>query len=162
MAHSQPPLFFSLLTNTITHQNKGFAPPIEFDEHPQNQYILDVLLNVSSDSVSGPKDKHGNSSVPTGVRPYVEGEKSEAMVVPVLLATVDKISAIRLHTPKDLRPVAARETLWKAALEVQKRFESSIPMLDPVKNMKISGKLFEDLVWVRFSRPSWFDVLRTK
>lgn len=71
------------------------------------------------------------------------------MVIPVLLATVEKISAVRLHVPKDLRPLNARETLWKAVLEVQKRFAASFPMLDPVKHMKISGKLFQDLVWVR-------------
>lgn len=70
------------------------------------------------------------------------------MVIPVLLATVEKISAVRLHVPKDLRPLAARETLWKAVLEVQRRFAASMPMLDPVKNMKISDKLFQELVWV--------------
>lgn len=86
--------------------------------------------------------------MPSGVRPCAPGEKGEAMVIPVLLATVDKISAIRLHVPKDLRPLTARETLWKAVLEVQKRFNASVPMLDPVKNMKISDKLFQDLVWV--------------
>lgn len=134
-----------------TNKNKGFAPPPEFDDHPQNQHILDVLLNVSAQSTSGAKDKHGNSSVPSGVRPCAAGEKGEPMVLPVLLSTVDKISAIRLHVPKDLRPLPARETLWKAVLEVQKRFEGKLPMLDPVKNMKISDKLFQDLVWVRFT-----------
>jgi hypothetical protein len=76
------------------------------------------------------------------------------MVIPVLLATVEKISAVRLHVPKDLRPLATRETLWKAVLEVQRRFAVSMPMLDPVKNMKISDKLFQDLVWVRHSQIS--------
>ena len=64
-----------------TNKNKGFAPPTEWDEHPQNQHILDVLLNVSPQSTSGPKDKHGNSSVPSGIRPCAEGEKGEPMVV---------------------------------------------------------------------------------
>jgi len=81
------------------------------------------------------------------------------MVIPVLLATVEKISAIRLHVPKDLRPLAARETLWKAVLEVQRRFAASFPMLDPVKNMKISDKLFQDLIWVRCPMRSLFVLL---
>lgn len=97
-------------------------------------------------------DKKGLSSVPTGIRPCADGEKGEATVIPVLLSTVEKISAIRLHVPKDLRPLATRETLWKAVLEVQKRFDV-IPMLDPVKNMKISDSLFSDLVWVRIWSP---------
>lgn len=129
-------------------QNKGFAPPVEFDEHPQNQYILDVLLNVAADSSSGPKDKHGHSSVPAGVRACGPGDKGEAMIIPVLLATVDKISAIRVHVPKDLRPSSARDTLWKAVLETQKRFEGNVTLLDPVKHMKINDSMFKDLVWV--------------
>ncbi|KAF8316179.1 antiviral helicase [Clavulina sp. PMI_390] len=127
---------------------KGLAPNPEFDDHPQNQYIIDVLVNVHLNSSSGgPKDKHGNSAVPVGVKPCAPGEKGEPVILPVLLATVDKISSVRLHAPKDLRPMSARETLWKAVLEVQKRFNGAFPLLDPVKNMNISDKMFQDLVW---------------
>lgn len=80
-----------------------------------------------------------------GIRPCPPDEKGDPLVIPVLLATVQKISAIRIHVPKDLRPLSTRETLWKSVLEVQNRFKDSLPMLDPVKNMKISDKMFADL-----------------
>jgi ATP-dependent RNA helicase DOB1 len=91
------------------------------------------------------KDKTGHASVPNGIQPCLPGERGEPVVIPVLLSIVEKISAIRIHVPKDLRPLSARETLWKSVLEVHKRFPDGLPMLDPIKNMKISDKMFVDL-----------------
>lgn len=97
------------------------------------------------------KDKTGHASVPTGIQPCPPGERGEPLVIPVLLSTMDKLSAVRIHVPKDLRPLQARESLWKSVLEVQKRFPGGLPMLDPIKNMKISDKMFVDLGLVSFN-----------
>ncbi|KAF9511630.1 hypothetical protein BS47DRAFT_1372965 [Hydnum rufescens UP504] len=126
------------------NKNKGIPPPADFDNHPQNQYILDVVLNCATGSAAM-KDKTGHASVPNGIQPCLPGERGEPVVIPVLLSIVEKISAIRIHVPKDLRPLSARETLWKSVLEVHKRFPDGLPMLDPIKNMKISDKMFVDL-----------------
>lgn len=52
---------------------------------------------------------------------------------------------------KDLRPLQARETTWKTVLEVQKRFETGITMLDPIEHMKIKDEKFKQLVRVRIN-----------
>ncbi|EIN05504.1 antiviral helicase [Punctularia strigosozonata HHB-11173 SS5] len=115
---------------------------------PHEQYILDVLLNCATGSASSlPKDKSSvTTSTPGGIRPCKSGEKSEALVVPVLLSTIDAISHLRIYLPKDLRQPQARETTWKSVLEVQKRFPDGIPLLDPVENMKIDDAKFMELI----------------
>ena len=80
--------------------------------------------------------------------PCPPGQKGEPLVVPVLLSTLDGFSLIRIHLPKDLKPLQARETAWKAVLEVQKRFEKGIALLDPVEHMKIKDDKFKQLVKV--------------
>jgi ATP-dependent RNA helicase DOB1 len=72
-------------------------------------------------------------------------------VVPVLLSTVDAISHLRIHLPKDLRPLSSRETAWKAVREIQKRWPKSVPLLDPISNMGIKDPGFLNLVKVRFN-----------
>lgn len=130
-------------------KGKGFAPPpAEFDQLPQNQYVLDVILNCEVGSVVG-KDKSSTHHVPLGIRPCPPGEIGQPLVIPILLATVEQISTIRLHVPRDLRPLPARETVWRSVLEVQQRFLNVLPILDPEKHMKITGDKFKDLCRVR-------------
>ncbi|KAF8343118.1 antiviral helicase [Cantharellus anzutake] len=129
---------------TPADKSRGYALPDEFESKPQNQYILDVLLNCSRGS-SLPLEKVAPEQVPRGVQPCPQGEKGEPLVVPVMLSTLQEISALRLHVPKDLRPLEARQTLWRSVLEVKKRFPQAIPLLDPITNMKISDDLFVDL-----------------
>lgn len=88
---------------------------------------------------------------PAGVQPCLPDQKGVAVVVPVLLSTLDGISHIRLFMPKDIRQDQARETLWKSVLEVQRRFKDSIPFLDPIDNMGIKDEKFKELVKVRRS-----------
>lgn len=66
--------------------------------------------------------------------------------MPVLLSTLDALSRLRLVMPKDLRPLEQRNNLWKSVLEVQSRFPDDIPLLDPIKDMKITDSKFADLV----------------
>ena len=81
--------------------------------------------------------------------PCPPGQKGEPLVVPVLLSTLDGFSLVRIHMAKDLRPLQAREATWKTVLEVQKRFEKGIAMLDPIEHMKIKDDKFKTLVRVR-------------
>ncbi|CAG7846803.1 ATP-dependent RNA helicase mtr4 [Serendipita indica DSM 11827] len=112
------------------------------DSNAQSQYIVDVLLSCArssgadarqlDDLLPAPKDASGSASV--------------IQVVPVLLSTVYSISHLRIHLPKDLRPEPSRETAWKAVREIQRRWPSSIPLLDPVENMDIKDRGFLELI----------------
>lgn len=123
------------------------TPVAAEDVPPHEQYIVDVLLNCARGSTL---PKEGNKAVvlhtPAGVRPCPKGEKGEALVVPVLLSTLESISHIRIHLPKDIRQTQSKETIWKTVLEVQKRFPNGVPLLDPIENMGIDDERFRVLV----------------
>ncbi|KAF6760384.1 rRNA-processing arch domain-containing protein [Ephemerocybe angulata] len=112
---------------------------------PHEQYIIDVLLNLAPGS-SPVKDKDVVHAAPEGILPCPQGQKGIPQVVPVLLSTIDSISHLRIVLPKDLRPEAARETVWKSVLEVQRRFPQGIALLDPVENMGIKDEKFKELI----------------
>ena len=61
------------------------------------------------------------------------------------LEEIDEISAVRLHSPKDLHPLPPRRNLAKSIQEVQKRFPEGVPLLDPVKDMKVKSEDFKKL-----------------
>ena len=116
---------------------------------PHEQYIVDVLLNCATGSGSAPKDRTGVvTPTPGNIQPCPAGEKGEPLVVPVLLSTLDGISHLRLHMPKDIRGAPAREGLWKSVLEVHRRCPQGIPLLDPVDNMGITDDKFKALIKV--------------
>ena len=135
------------LTHSHT-QNKSGPKPEELP--PQEQYIVDVLLNCAVGG-SLPKEKSAiNTPTPGGIQPCPPGQKGSPLVVPVLLSTIENISHIRLFLPKDLRQDQARETVWKSVQEVQRRFPDGVPLLDPVENMNIKDDKFKELVKVGF------------
>ncbi|KAF9524948.1 antiviral helicase [Crepidotus variabilis] len=112
---------------------------------PHEQYIVDVLLSVAQGgSIS--KDKTMVTPTPAGIQPCPAGQTGSAVIVPVLLSTLDGVSHLRVFMPKDLRQDQARETLWKSVLEVQRRFPDGIPLLDPIENMGIKDEKFKELV----------------
>lgn len=125
--------------------------PALTDIPPHEQYIVDVLLNCSTDSPN-PKGSSGDKSnvslIPAGVQPCPPGKKGMPYVVPILLAVVDGISHLRINLPKDLRPESERQTVWKTILEVHKRFPQGVTMLDPIQNMGIKDEKFKQLVKV--------------
>lgn len=115
---------------------------------PHEQYVIDVLLNCAPDSFL-PKDRTNNvTATPGGVQPCPPNQKGVALVVPVLLSTIDGVSHIRIFLPKDIRQDQARETVWKSVLEVQRRFPEGIALLDPIQNMGIKDDKFKALVKV--------------
>ncbi len=120
------------------------------DIPPQEQYVLDVLLNCAAGS-SVSKDRSNIAATPGGVLPCPPHQKGQPLVVPVLLSTIEGISHLRLYLPKDLRSSESRDTLWKSVGEVHRRFPDGVPLLDPVQNMGIKDDKFLGLVKVSAS-----------
>ncbi|KAH9055150.1 rRNA-processing arch domain-containing protein [Lactarius deliciosus] len=133
----------------VTNYQKRLPPknqPVPKDDiPPHEQYIVDVLLNCAQDSTV-PKERSTVTATPGGVLPCPSGQKGEPLVLPVLLSTLNGISHLRIFLPKDLRPNASRETVWKSILEVQRRSPDGIPLLDPIENMAIKDEKFKVLV----------------
>ncbi|KAH9919459.1 antiviral helicase [Epithele typhae] len=124
---------------------KNKAEPKVEDIPAREQYIVDVLLYCTKDS-SLPKDRNTTTPTPGGIQPCPSARGGEPLVVPVLLSTVDSISNLRIFMPKDLRPLDARTTTFKTLQEVHARFPDGVPLLDPVKDMKITDGKFTALV----------------
>lgn len=85
---------------------------------------------------------------PGGIEPCEPSHKGEPQVVPILLTAIEAFSHLRIFLPKDVRQQAARDTVWKSVLEVQRRFPDGIGLLDPVQNMGIKDEKFLELIKV--------------
>ena len=57
-----------------------------------------------------------------------------------------QVSSVRLFVPADLRPLDNRMAVLKSIGEVKKRFPTGVPLLDPVKDMKIGDKEFKEVI----------------
>lgn len=117
------------------------APP------PHEQYIIDVLLNCAPGSVTSKSREHVPAT-PDGIQPCPGDQKGVPLVVPVLLTAIEGISHLRIFVAKDLRPLQARETVWKSLLEVHRRVHDSIALLDPIGTMGIKDEKFSELIQV--------------
>ncbi|EKM53323.1 uncharacterized protein PHACADRAFT_259600 [Phanerochaete carnosa HHB-10118-sp] len=124
---------------------KNRPTPVAEDVPPHEQYVVDVLLNCAFGGTL-PKDRATTTPTPAGILPCPPGQKGDPQVVPVLLSTLESISHLRVHLPKDIRSSQARETVWKTIQEVHRRFPDGIPLLDPVQNMHITDDKFKQLV----------------
>lgn len=113
---------------------------------PQQQYMVDVLLQIASDSTVGTRT---NEDLPPGVRPPRSGGKGKLEVVPVLLSCIEKIAHLRVYLPSDLRSTESRTKVFKSLEEVKRRFPDGIPVLDPIENMGITDESFKKLLRVR-------------
>ena len=67
-------------------------------------------------------------------------------MIPLLLPLIQQISSVRLFIPADLRPLDNRMAVLKSISEVKKRFPESVPLLDPIKDMKIGDKQFKEVI----------------
>jgi ATP-dependent RNA helicase DOB1 len=93
-------------------------------------YVLDVLLNCDESSVEGDP------------KPFFVGGQGVGLIVACTLNSIDAISSVRLVTPPELKSAESRNQLRKTLIEVQSRFKSKIPLLDPIKDMKITDSGF--------------------
>ena len=103
-----------------------------------DNYVIDVLLHVTKETAKS-KIASELCAVPHGV-------KGEMIVVPLLVNLVQQISSVRLFIPSDLRYSDNRNSVFKSIGEVKKRFNDSVPLLDPIKDMKIGEKSFKELI----------------
>lgn len=106
-------------------------------------YVVEILLRCAPGTVIPKQRSHMPSF--NGIDPGKEG--GEWLVVPVLLSYVQEFSGIRIFLPKDLRLRDARAQVGKNMAEVKRRFPKGLPLLDPVKDMKIKDDLkFQQLL----------------
>jgi ATP-dependent RNA helicase DOB1 len=85
-------------------------------------------------------------------RPNKKGDASDIVSMrefTVGLDNIDRISAVRLFVPPDTKPADARKNIDKSVKEVQRRFSDlpeGVPLLDPVKDLKIKVGEFNKLL----------------
>jgi ATP-dependent RNA helicase DOB1 len=82
-------------------------------------------------------------------RPDKKGDAPEIVSMrefTVGLDSIDRISAVRLFVPQDTKPADARQNISTSLKEVQRRFPDGIPLLDPVKDLKIKVSEFNKLL----------------
>lgn len=132
--------------------NKGEVLP------PQQSYIVDILLPVSSDTKYVPQT---NDGLPPGVRPPAPGDKGKMEVVPVVLNAIESIGHLRVFLPNELKSTEQKNSVRKALDEVKKRFPDGIAILDPIENMKITDDSFKRLLRVSIAVFS-IDLLLTR
>lgn len=82
-------------------------------------------------------------------RPFLPDDKPNVMSMrefTVTLDAIDRISAVRLFVPQDTKPPESRKNIMKSLKEVQRRFPDGLPLLDPVKDLKINVSEFNKLL----------------
>merc|ERR1719507_2986511 len=119
----------------ITPKESKSSNPLE----NENNYVIDVLLHVTSDTA---KSKSPAELMPASTSGKGKGEM---IVVPIFLNLIQQISSVRIFIPQDLRPKDNRMAVLKSIQQVNSRFGTDIPLLDPVKDMKITDKAFKEV-----------------
>lgn len=123
---------WGVIINFQKKQEKGGA--IAREETSSN-YIVDVLLNCSSENPGRPQ-------------PAPKDDKGVMQVVPTVLSMIEVLSTVRVYIPKDLRSVDSKDQVRKSIREVAKRFPDGIPVLDPIEDMKIDDEDFKKVIRV--------------
>lgn len=127
----------------ISYQKRALARGADEVRAPTHaEYVLHVLLRCAPGTVVSKKQELAPSFL--GIEPGHHG--GEWVVVPVLLTHIQELSGIRLFLPKDLRLKEARAQVGKNMAEVHRRFPQGLPLLDPVKDMKIDDVKFKQLL----------------
>lgn len=70
------------------------------------------------------------------------------LVINVTLSTIYNISSVCIQLEKDLKSAHKRNQTYERIKEVKKRFNNNVPLLNPIKDLKINeskiGKLIEN------------------
>lgn len=119
-------------------------PLVEYTDH--ESYIVNVVVN--SMYIDAPINllKPFNPVFPEGIRAAKDGEKSMSIVIPITLESIRSVGNLRLFMPKDIRASGQAAVVGKSLNEVKRRFPDGIPLIDPVKNMKIDDDDFQKLL----------------
>mmetsp|Transcript_39396 Transcript_39396/g.44315 ORF Transcript_39396/g.44315 Transcript_39396/m.44315 type:complete len:1136 (+) Transcript_39396:44-3451(+) len=126
----------------------------------QPTYTLEVLLPCVDrhfDSVDGKVVEEDASNAPLlwrgtvrQCRPIKQGIDDEKLismrVFTIGLENIDRVSAVRIFTPQALHSPEARKKVTTAMKEVQRRFPDGVPLLDPIKDLKIRDDSFTTMM----------------
>ena len=132
----------------IVVNHYGRRPPkMGEPEHiPQESYVLDVLLPISSTSAKFSPGQPA-AAMPPGLSPATTDDGTIFVVVPCLFTCIKAISQIRVFMPKNgLQSEQDREQARKSLQEVCRRFPDGVPILDPLENMEITDESFKKLL----------------
>ena len=130
-------------------KNFGFGAVVSFKKQAPKEkdnpltsettYVIDVLLNVANETAK--------CTSTSELMPAPASKNGTMVVVPIQPNLIQQISSVRIFIPQDLRPSDNRKAVSKTIDQVRKRFgETKIPLLDPIKEMKITDKAFKEIV----------------
>ena len=75
--------------------------------------------------------------------PVEKNEKGVMVAVTIHPSLINQISSVKIFLPKDLKSSDSKKSVMKSLEQVQKRFEN-VPLIDPIKDMKINEKSFKE------------------
>ena len=152
----QPGRLVSIISTTVSKKRQvfGWGIVINFQKVASKKegggvnFIADVLLHCSNSS-----DHQKGEFIPYSKE---ENDGGVMLLVPCTLDFITKLSAVRVHTPPEIKSSESRKQLLKTLQQVLTRFPNdTIPLLDPVKEMRITDSSFVKLV-------SKIDVLKSR
>ncbi|CCC67469.1 hypothetical protein NCAS_0A09110 [Naumovozyma castellii] len=134
---------WAAVVDFVKRMNKR-NPSAEFTDH--ESYIVNVVVNTMY--VDSPLNllKPFNPEFPEGIRPAEDGEQAVSAIIPITLDSIRAVGNLRLFMPKDVKAGNQKETVGKSLKEVGRRFPDGVPLIDPIKNMKIEDTDFLKLM----------------
>eukprot|EP00249_Psilotum_nudum_P015142 c25185_g1_i1 orf=109-2382(+) len=128
LSKDEPTTWGIIINFEKVHGSSKELSEVTEEEPVETRYMVDVLANCVPIKEESRKKT---------VRPLSLEEAGEPLVASVSLSVVDNLSAIRVHIPKDLRPIEARELVLKRLVEVLHRFPDGVQLLDPEDDMLV-------------------------
>ncbi|SCV02695.1 LAME_0H04258g1_1 [Lachancea meyersii CBS 8951] len=119
-------------------------PTATYSDH--ESYIVNVVVNTIYADAPVNLIKPFNPAFAEGIRPAHAGEKSISTILPITLSSIKNVGNLRLYMPSDIRASGQRDIVGKSLKEVRRRFPDALPLIDPVKNMKIEDEDFKKLL----------------
>lgn len=119
-------------------------PTAVYSDH--ESYIVNVVVNTMYADSPINLLKPFNPTFPEGIRPAEEGEKTISTIIPITLSSIHSIGNIRLFMPNDIKAESQQTAVGKTLREAVRRFPDGVPVVDPVKNMKIQDDDFLKLL----------------
>ena len=100
-------------------------------------FPTDVLIQVTQET--------SKSTSILNLMPVEKNEKGVMVAVTIHPSLINQISSVKIFLPKDLKSSDSKKAVMKSLEQVQKRFEN-VPLIDPIKDMKINEKPFKEIV----------------
>jgi ATP-dependent RNA helicase DOB1 len=99
-------------------------------------YTIDVLITLDK------KAFNDNSAW----MPSNDEEQDEIRVISIGLKHIVQISSVRLYNSCDLKSYDGRQSVKKSIRQAVKQFDGSIPLLDPIQDMRIRTTEFKEII----------------